>query len=70
MARLGKRIGLSATDSGIELAGACAATCPATCKVIATTYCKCKNNKYANKGSGYSGNYNTEVHTYRTPDFG
>ena len=47
---LGKKVRIEGSDS-IAIRGACTITCPAACKSIATTWCKCKNDKYANRGS-------------------
>lgn len=47
----------------------CTITCPMVCKEVSITLCKCKNTNYANRGSGYSGNFNSMVHSYRTPNF-
>lgn len=66
---LGKNINGSGNGTAQPL-GACTITCPAACKSIATVYCKCKDQKYANRGSSYQTDYNSVVHSYRTPDFG
>ena len=59
---LGKKVRIEGSDS-ITPRG------PAACKSIATTWCKCKNDKYANRGSSYQTDYNKVIHSYRTPDF-
>lgn len=65
---LGKKVRIEGSDS-IAIRGACTITCPAACKSIATTWCKCKNDKYANRGSSYQTDYNKVIQSYRTPDF-
>lgn len=64
----GKKRNLS--NGVAEVRRECTITCPMVCKEVSITLCKCKNTNYANRGSGYSGNFNSMVHGYRVPDFG
>lgn len=64
----GKKRNLS--NGVAEVRKECTITCPMVCKEVSITLCKCKNTNYANRGSGYSGNFNSMVHGYRVPDFG
>lgn len=63
----GKRIVLEELEYSAR--GICTAFCPSSCKSVGVTWCKCRNNKYENRGSTYGTMYAKAHMNFVAPDW-